>query len=133
MEGRVLQMHVSPAGLLQIAATLAKQDHFDVHRFEPALQHFKTRYFANGAATHHFHGLHVHKFQKKEQDLIEAVLSGKAAAPEEIVAAILLVVYRLRNNLFHGVKWAYGIKDQLDNFAHANEALMQVLCLHEPM
>jgi hypothetical protein len=33
----------------------------------------------------------------------------------------------LRNNLFHGVKWAYGIRDQRSNFEHANQALMAAI------
>ena len=35
--------------------------------------------------------------------------------------ALLFIVYRLRNNLFHGVKGQYGFVDQLENFQHANK------------
>jgi len=43
------------------------------------------------------------------------------------VAALLIVVYRLRNNLFHGEKWAYEMKDQRSNFEQANEVLMKAM------
>ena len=41
-----------------------------------------------------------------------------------MVAVILIVIYRFRNNLFHGVKWEYELRGQLDNFNHANQVLM---------
>jgi hypothetical protein len=35
-----------------------------------------------------------------------------------------------RNNLFHGAKWAYGLRDQRENFTHANTVLMRLLERH---
>jgi len=46
------------------------------------------------------------------------------------IAALLIIIYRLRNNLFHGLKWAYNIQGQRSNFAHANYVLMTVLDVH---
>ncbi|MET4218881.1 hypothetical protein ABIB00_004102 [Bradyrhizobium sp. LB14.3] len=36
----------------------------------------------------------------------------------------------MRNNLFHGAKWAYGLRDQRENFTHANNVLMRLLERH---
>jgi hypothetical protein len=47
-------------------------------------------------------------------------MKGEAADLSEVAAALLIIVYRLRNNLFHGVKWAYEIQGQLENFNHGN-------------
>ena len=44
--------------------------------------------------------------------------------------ALLMIVWRLRNNLFHGAKWAYGLRDQRENFTHANSVLMRLLERH---
>jgi len=38
----------------------------------------------------------------------------------------------LRNNLFHGVKWAYGIRGQQPNFEHGADILMGMLELQPP-
>jgi len=47
--------------------------------------------------------------------------------------ALAFIVYRLRNNLFHGEKGRYGFNDQLENFKHANALLVYWLSLpHEP-
>ena len=45
----------------------------------------------------------------------------------EDAAGLLIVVYRLRNNLFHGLKWAYAIRGQHANFGNANTALARAL------
>lgn len=52
------------------------------------------------------------------------------AKASECAAAALIIVYRFRNNLFHGTKWGYGIRGQFDNFRHANDVLMAALDVH---
>lgn len=47
-----------------------------------------------------------------------------------MLSAILIIVLRLPNNLFHGTKWAYGIREQLKNFQNANRILMAVMDMH---
>jgi hypothetical protein len=44
--------------------------------------------------------------------------------------AFLMIVGRLRNDLFHGKKWAYELRDQRENFTHANGVLMRILEHH---
>ena len=58
------------------------------------------------------------------------MIRGQTSDEAEILSAVLIVVLRLRNNLFHGEKWTYGIKGQLDNFRNANNVLMSVIDLH---
>jgi hypothetical protein len=55
------------------------------------------------------------------------VIRGKSDEPGDSMLCTLMIVWRLRNNLFHGSKWAYQIRGQLDNFTHANAVLMKVL------
>lgn len=52
--------------------------------------------------------------------------------PKEVIdkntlLAMLLIIYRYRNNLFHGNKNVVTLNGQIDNFAHANELLIIVL------
>lgn len=46
---------------------------------------------------------------------------------EDTTFALLMVVYRLRNNLVHGPKWQDTFRDQHDNFRHANAFLRKAL------
>jgi hypothetical protein len=50
-----------------------------------------------------------------------------AATASEKLTALFIIVYRLRNNLFHGSKWAYSFKGQLENFTHAGTVLMRAI------
>ncbi len=59
--------------------------------------------------------------------MVEAVLSGVDEDATSQVAALLIIVYRLRNNLFHGQKWTYKLAGQLQNFTHANAVLIKAL------
>ena len=99
--------------------------------FSCELAYFRDRYVADGKFTHHFYHLHLRK--NDAPDLVKKVLNREDAEPEEIAAAVLIIVYRFRSNLFHGVKWSYALQGQLDNFEHANTALMQAIELHDEL
>jgi hypothetical protein len=96
--------------------------------FTPSLDHFRNRYFNRAETIAHFRGLNLRSNDSPE--LVRAVLMGDNTNPADCVAVLLIIVFRLRNNLFHGVKWAYGIRGQLDNFTYANAALMAALETH---
>lgn len=98
--------------------------------FSEALSFWRNRYWENGAETYAFNALDFAKNQYR--GLALAVLSGASEDAVEIVKVLLLIVMRLRNNLFHGVKWQYRMQGQLDNFRHANAVLVQAIALCPP-
>lgn len=61
---------------------------------------------------------------------MRAVIDGSDKDPCSRMAAVLIIVFRYRNNLFHGVKWQYKLQGQLGNFTTANDVLMKVLERH---
>lgn len=93
--------------------------------YEEALAYFRNRYSPNGEMTHHYDHLNLRRSDHPE--LVGCVISGKSDDPHDSMLCVLMIVWRLRNNLFHGSKWAYHIRGQLDNFTHANAVLMKVL------
>jgi hypothetical protein len=96
--------------------------------YDAELAYFRNRYFADGALTYHFP--HLNLRPSDHPDLVQAVIKGANNAPRDRMLALLMIVWRLRNNLFHGAKWAYGLRDQLDNFRQANSVLMRLLERH---
>lgn len=104
------------------------QNRLSLAPFSQSLAHFKNRYFNNGEFTHLFHGLNLRRSDSPE--LVKKVVKGENTNDADCIAALLIIVYRLRNNLFHGVKWAYGLRDQLENFTNANNAIMAALETH---
>lgn len=97
----------------------------DAGLYDGALDYFRKRYFADGKLTYHFYLLFLRKSDHPE--VVKAVIEGANNDARDRVLALLMIVWRLRNNLFHGAKWAYELRDQLENFTHANSVLMRIL------
>jgi hypothetical protein len=124
-EQRVLNTEGNATSIVAATATMAKDGRLDIARLAPALAYFRDRYFQDGAFTYHFEKLCLRRGDR--QDLVEAMLTDKAQDPAELAAGVLIIIFRFRNNLHHGLKWAYGIQGQRDNFEHANAALMALM------
>lgn len=93
----------------------------------PFLKYFQNRYVNQGQLNETYRGLKLRDSDLSR--LVEAVLLGSDSHSGHVVTALLVIAYRLRNNLFHGVKWAYGIAGQMDNFLYASSLLASVMDL----
>ena len=96
--------------------------------YDAELAYFRNRYFTDGALTYHFPYLNLRPAD--HPDLVQAVIEGTNDNPRDHIVCLLMIVWRLRNNLFHGAKWAYQLRDQRENFTHANSILMRILERH---
>lgn len=47
--------------------------------------------------------------------------------PEKIIMLIILLIYRIRNNMFHGLKDIYSIEEQEELFKVASDFLERIL------
>ncbi|WP_223507901.1 hypothetical protein [Pseudomonas sp. BF-B-25] len=93
--------------------------------FEEHLAYFSDRYVENGETNYRFDHLHLRK--NDDPNLVRAVLIGENLDTKSQLLACLIIVYRFRNNFFHGIKWAYGLRDQLGNFTHSAKLLAKCL------
>ena len=122
-EGTVLGARGNAGALVAIVDAVRGRGAVDLARLDAAIAHFRGRYYANGKFTLAF-DQHLHFRDNDRRPLAEALVSGATNDPAEMLKGLLIIVYRLRNNLFHGVKWTYRIQGQLENFRHANAILM---------
>ena len=124
-EGRLLNERAGPGQICDLAGRWRGDD---IARSAPvcaALHYWRHRYFTDGMPNERFRSL---LFRSNDREgLVSMVMAGERDDAESVVAAVLLIIYRLRNNLFHGLKWHYGLANQEGNFRHANEVLMEVL------
>jgi hypothetical protein len=95
---------------------------FQIDAFADRLLYFRDRYCPNGAWDDRYDILV--RLNEEHRVLVQRVLERRTEDPVECVSAILLIVLRYRNNLFHGPKMNWGFDDQADNFIHANLAVM---------
>lgn len=124
-EARILDTEGSTSAICDVVDAWQNAGTLDAQSLDLELAYFRQRYFANGAVTDHFKHLHLRKNDQKA--FVRAVIDGSNNDPRDCVAAVLIIVFRYRNNLFHGVKWQYKLADQLHNFTAANAVLMKVL------
>jgi hypothetical protein len=103
-------------------------DFLEPEAYDDELAYLRHRYFANGEFTHHFHTLNFHDAEQRA--FVAAVIDETDNDPRNRVVAVLLIVWRFRNNLFHGEKWEYGLEGQFENFTCANGILMRLLERH---
>lgn len=127
-EGRILGAAGSASAICNAVDAWQQAGSLDASSLDVELTYFRERYFAEGDFTYHFD--HLHLRQNDQVALVRAVINGTDNDPRDRVAAALIVIFRYRNNLFHGVKWQYKLAGQLDNFTAANNVLMKVLERH---
>ncbi|HEY4261978.1 MAG TPA: hypothetical protein VGM98_17540 [Schlesneria sp.] len=125
-EAKVLNNNANTAQLRATAKKLDAAGRLTPTDFDEELSYFRNRYVSGGNFTEFFDGLYLDRQNPDDQALVEGVLRGQNNNLSDIVAALLIIVYRFRNNYFHGEKWAYDMRGQLDNFNRANALLRRV-------
>lgn len=124
-EAETLHSNASANSIRNLVHKWENDGRLNIVSFAESLAYFRNRYFNQGVFAEYFQGLNLRRNDHPE--LISAVLKGENTNDTDAVSALLIIVFRLRNNLFHGVKWAYGIRGQLDNFTNASTVLMAAL------
>lgn len=92
---------------------------------EYSLAFWKIRYKTPSGFGPRFEGLHFRNGDRR--DHVERVLSGEADAPGAKMRALMIIIYRLRNNLFHGLKSIEMLNDQVQNLETASRCLAAIL------
>lgn len=127
LEEWVLENNANVAAIKRkVAEAAMREGDMDLVPFDGPVAFFTDRYFDGAKMTQTFEGL---RFQGNNggRAEVEAVLNGNEKGSVEILSALLIIVYRLRNNLLHGEKWSYRFKDQFGNFTNANIVLMRAM------
>jgi hypothetical protein len=121
-EGLVCNKNASVIALENAVSDMQKRRKLKIDDYDKFLKYFANRYIENGETNRRFRMLNLPRGDKRE--LVKAVLIGNETAPEKVLLAILIIVYRYRNNLFHGEKAIRDLPNQIDNFRNANQLLM---------
>jgi hypothetical protein len=127
-EAQIMGYSAGPASIRKRVEAWASDGTLDAGVYDAELAYFRNRYFADGVLTYHFP--HLQLRHADHPDLVQAVIEGANDNPRDKVLCLLMIVWRLRNNLFHGAKWAYQLRDQRENFMQANSVLMRMLERH---
>tara|TARA_R110002096_G_scaffold403899_1_gene601556 strand:- start:1904 stop:2368 length:465 start_codon:yes stop_codon:yes gene_type:complete len=101
------------------------QIEFQIEDFEDHLNYFKERYTADNNTNERFEYLRIVPNARKE--FVKQVLLGNDNNTSNKILALAIIVYRYRNNLFHGEKNFMLLNEQEENFSVANQVLTSIL------
>lgn len=103
----------------------APQEHFN--EINECFNFWHLRYRKTNKSEIQFKNLRLRSNDKPE--LVASVLDGNEHKPADKLLALLIIVYRLRNNLFHGIKSLEKLDDQVLNLTTASFYLKIMLNL----
>ena len=110
-----------------IAAAIRNDVKVSSVSLDDAFDYFKKRYIENGRTNSKFDALSFRRNDKKSN--VVNILCG---VPDVILnrsTAVQIIIYRLRNNLFHGLKEVETLSSNKSTFLIVNEFLLS--CLEE--
>ncbi len=124
-EGTEMNRYCSVQTIRQYVSDLGQRGRLLDFDCDTYLIYLKERYFRNGQITEYFSHLHLER-NHNPAEVMEALSNENATIVVRVIGC-LIVVYRLRNNLFHGEKWLYQLQDQKNNFEYANVFLKSLM------
>jgi len=96
-----------------------------IQALNECLAFWRFRYRTPEGFGHRFDGLHFRQGDRRAH--VEAVLQGAVMEPKASLLALMIIIYRLRNNLFHGLKTLEMLNDQVQNLENASRCLAAIL------
>ncbi len=106
------------------------QDKLDTQLTDGVFDYFKDRYIKDGVTNELFNGF---KFGKNGSDgeIYKAFVKDKLImenpTQQEKIQALLYIAFRLRNNLYHGIKNVSRLYEQNENFRQINTLIMSII------
>ncbi|MPX90430.1 hypothetical protein [Salinivibrio sp. VYel1] len=117
------------ANIPQIRDYAQQLPHTTVNSYEidQISSYFRARYTENGEYSYRYHHLRLERSGNPQE--VTAMLLGGADHREALIGC-LAILYRYRNNLFHGEKWEHEIQGQQENFERATSLLRWLMDQH---
>jgi len=132
-----LMWNIFENGLCANSASIPKLDNISSQiqftpelfkQIERSLHYFKCRYVTSSGFSDYFQGLNLRVSDNKPH--VETVLLGTDISDKGKLFALLIIIYRFRKNLFHGLKQIGSLNEQVENLDNANHILAAVLDAH---
>ena len=120
-EGTIFQNNFS----INRLDTEIQNRNLDFQRFQDVFNFFQRRYVVQGQFTDRFQYLNLRANDRL--NLVQQVLLGVNQNDNDKLLVIGIIIYRFRNNLFHGLKDFRYLTEQVENFQNANRYLQILL------
>ncbi|MGE4501229.1 MAG: hypothetical protein AB7C96_12845 [Hydrogenovibrio sp.] len=124
-EGSKLNCNCNVKEIRRFVSQLNQRGRIDSFNIDKYVQYLQTRYYVDGRLTDHYKKLYLER-SGNPAEVLEMLCNERCSTAVQLIGC-LVVVFRLRNNLFHGEKWQYQIQGQLKNFQYANDFLRNIM------
>jgi hypothetical protein len=129
-EGALCNNHANIQKFERLATAIIAQCVSLPVEIQDAVRFWSARYLTDRKFNNRFYGLHFRPNNRQEH--VEAVLRRETDDPQGQLLAVMIIIYRLRNNLFHGLKQIDSLNEQMRNLATASHALAAIVQISQP-
>ncbi|SHF21129.1 hypothetical protein SAMN05444339_104111 [Loktanella atrilutea] len=115
-----------PSMSLSVARDYAVSQHLPDCDLSEEKAYFRAHFFeSDGAERSTWPGASFREHDRADE--IKDVLLNSSVDHSKDAEILIRVVYRFRNNFFHGYKWAYRLQGQAKNFANSSSVLIKLM------
>ncbi|GIT97297.1 hypothetical protein [Sulfurovum sp. TSL1] len=126
-EGEKLSGYCNMRKIREYADELTEANQLSNCGLDEYLPYLIDRYYVEGSLNDKFQKLHIGR-SGNPPEITESLCSDTLSEKTKLIGC-LGIVFRLRNNLFHGEKWQYELANQKSNFDNASKFLMRLMSL----
>ncbi len=123
-EKKKMRNHASIFDVSDFVERLPSIDNININEI---FEYFKNRYTNNPNYANLFEALRWRDKEKDKKDETHRILLDKDSIDKDKIKAVLYIIFRLRNNLFHGEKSILTIDQQRETFNLVNSFLLDVI------
>ncbi len=123
-EKKKVRNHASIFDVSDFVERLPSIDNININEI---FEYFKNRYTNNPNYANLFEALRWRDKEKDKKDETHRILLDKDSIDKDKIKAVLYIIFRLRNNLFHGEKSILTIDQQRETFNLVNSFLLDVI------
>ncbi|EGU53321.1 hypothetical protein VIOR3934_04269, partial [Vibrio orientalis CIP 102891 = ATCC 33934] len=124
-ESQVLNCNANRTSFSNLANNLQNSEKISEIGLNELVTYFKERYLSGGSFNDRYDALELEKSRNPPE--VDAMLLEDSTDQVTKLVGCLFVVYRFRNNLFHGPKWRYKLSEQESNMTKACQFMIKII------
>ncbi|CAK1838367.1 Apea-like HEPN domain-containing protein [Vibrio crassostreae] len=124
-ESQVLSCNANRTSFSALATTLLNSEKISEIGLNELVIYFKDRYLSSGEFNDRYNALELER-SGNPSEVNDMLLDNSTDQVTKLIGC-LFIVYRFRNNLFHGPKWRYKLSEQESNMTKACQFMIKII------
>lgn len=124
-EAQALNCYANTSSFSSLARTLLASKKISDIGLNELVTYFQSRYLTDSKCNDKYYALELAKSGNPAE--VDDMLLIKSSDQKTKLIGCLFIIYRFRNNLFHGPKWRYTLSEQEDNMTEACQFMIKII------